>query len=139
MSFKQLICILLSAIGLLLPKSVSAVGGMPMVFQAENPSQRIVHTDQCPEWGDLGLGNILAVSGQTTVVPPSPVRLAGNGRRIPSSSYGQRHRGANSLSSGVNSSISEKSACNYSHVQRTAPFRIAWTRGDLYIIQCLRL
>lgn len=125
MFFRRLIFIMLAAIGLLLPTKVSAVETVP-----RSTLQSIDRNSDRPQWSDLGMENILAVSGQSTVAPPSPVRLASNGRRV---------QGGNSHLSGVSPTVSERAACNYSIVQRTPRFRTAWTRGYLYIIRCLRL
>lgn len=116
---------MLAAIWLLLPTKVSAVETVP-----SSTLQSIDQNDDRPQWSDLGMEHILAVSGQSTVAPPSPVRLASNGRRV---------QGGNSHSLGVSPTVSERAACNYSFVQRTPRFRTAWTRGYLYIIRCLRL
>lgn len=116
---------MLAAIWLLLPTKVSAVETVP-----SSTLQSIDQNDDRPQWSDLGMEHILTVSGQSTVAPPSPVRLASNGRRV---------QGGNSHSLGVSPTVSERAACNYSFVQRTPRFRTAWTRGYLYIIRCLRL
>ncbi|MBP5341298.1 MAG: hypothetical protein J6Y52_02925, partial [Bacteroidales bacterium] len=74
MSFRRLIFIMLAAIGLLLPTKVSAVETVP-----RSTLQSIDQNNDRPQWSDLGMEHILAVSGQSTVAPPSPVRLASNG------------------------------------------------------------
>ncbi len=125
MSFRRLIFIMIAAIGLLLPTKVSAVEVVP-----RSTLQSIDQNNDRPQWSDLGMEHILAVSGQSTVAPPSPVRLASNGRRV---------QGGNSHSAGVSPTVSERTVCNYSSVQHTPHFRTVWTRGYLYIIRCLRL
>ena len=121
---------MLAAIGLLLPTRVSAVERNASDIPGRATLESVDPNKDCPQWSDLGMDHILAVNGQSTVAPPSPVRLASNGRRV---------QGGNSHSSGVSPTISEREACNYSIVQRTPHFRTAWTRGYLYIIRCLRL
>ena len=116
---------MLAAMGLLLPTRASAEVDVPC-----STLQSVDRNSNRPQWSDLGMENILAVNGQSTVAPPSPVRLASNGRRV---------QGCNSHSSGVNPTVSERAACNYCSVQRTPRFRTVWTRGYLYIIRCLRL
>lgn len=125
MSVRRLIFMVFAATGLLLSTKVSATEAAPC-----STLQSIDRNSDRPQWSDLGMEHILAVSGQSTVAPPSPVRLASNGRRV---------QGGTSHSSGVSPTVSERAACNYSIVQRTPRFRTAWTRGYLYIIRCLRL
>ena len=124
-SVKRLIFIMLVAVWALLPTRVSAAEAAP-----NGTLQSIDRNSNRPQWDDLGMENILAVRGQSTVAPPSPVRLASNGRRV---------QGGNSHSSGVSPTVSERAVCNYNIVQCTPRFRTTWTRGYLYIIRCLRL
>ena len=60
--------------GLLLPTQVSAAdASSSYTLESVNP-----HHDH-PQWSDLGMDQILAVSGQSNITPPSPVRLASQG------------------------------------------------------------
>ena len=121
---------MLAAIGLLLPTDASAAQRNASSMPGRASLQSIDQNENRPQWSDLGMDNLLAASGQSTVAPPSPVRLASSGRRL---------QGGNSHSSGVSPTVSVRVACNYRFVQRTPRFRSAWSRGYLYIIRCLRL
>lgn len=121
---------MLAAIGLLLPTDASAAQRNASSMPVRASLQSIDQNENRPQWSDLGMDNLLAASGQSTVAPPSPVRLASSGRRL---------QGGSSHSSGVSPTVSVRAACDCSVVQRTPRFRTAWTRGYLYIIRCLRL
>ena len=121
---------MLAAIGLLLPTDVSAVERHAGDIPGSAVLQSIDQNSNRPQWSDIGMEDILAVSGQSTVAPPSPVRLASNGRRL---------QGGHSHSSAVSPTVSEREAYGYGSVQHSPRFRTVWTRGYLYIIRCLRL
>lgn len=125
MSIKRLILILVAVLGLLLPAKASATDALP-IRTAGSVSQ----TDERPQWSDLGMEHILAVSGQSNITPPSPVRLVSQGRRLAggNSHYASDHPEAVSQMCGL-----------LFDVQFSAQFRPLWMRGYIYIIQCLRL
>lgn len=132
MFFRRLIFTMLAAIWPLLPMKVSAAESAV----SHGTLHSIDQNSHRPQWSDLGLENILATCGQSTVAPPSPVRLASNGRRV---------QGGNSFSSGGTSYsgtrrgdmclASPSSAPGSNGVLRGG----IWSREYLYIIRCLRL
>ncbi len=122
---KRLILIMLAAIVLLLPTKVSVAGEMPSCIL-----ESVDHNNDRPHWKDLGMDHILAVGGQSNITPPSPVRLASQGRRLV---------GGNSHSTGVSpEAVLHEGKC-FRNVQCAERFPVSWTKGYLYVIQCLRL
>ena len=128
MHFRRLIFIMLAAISLLLPIRISAAVGIDAHI-----IESIGRTNDRPQWDDLGMKNIMAVNGQSNITPPSPVRLACQGRRS---------AGGNSHSTGIESALAmrmvrhccyERDVCGISCIAG------AGTREYLYLIRCLRL
>lgn len=125
MFLKRLIFILLAAIWLLLPTRVSAVEAMPKCTL-----ESIDHNSDRPQWSDLGLEDILPVSGQSNITPPSPVQLASQGRRLAN---------GNSHSAGVSPVTAWQTAGSYYTVHNAARLYALRATGYIYIIQRLRL
>ena len=116
---------MLAAICLLFPTCVSALEA-PVCCTLE----RVNHSDHFPSWSDLGMEHLLAVSGQSNITPPSPVRLASQGRRL---SGGSSHFADNSPWTVPQMAFQSR------EVYCASRSRAVWTRGYLYLIQCLRL
>ena len=109
----------------LLPMQVSAAdASSSYTLESVNP-----HHDH-PQWSDLGMDQILAVSGQSNITPPSPVRLASQGRRL---ADGNHHSPDSSHNSVLHM------GGHYRNVQCAVLFHTLWTKGSLYLIRCLRL
>ena len=125
MFLKRLIFILLAAIGLLLPTKLSAVEAMPKCTL-----ESIDHNSDRPQWSDLGMEDILPVSGQSNITPPSPVQLASQGRRLAN---------GNSHSAGVSPVTAWQTAGSYCIVHNAARLHASRATGYIYIIQRLRL
>ena len=118
MIHRRLIYFLLVVVTLLAPTSVSAAEGHIL------PSQSgISQTDHRPQWDDLGMQNVLAVRGQTTVAQPSTVRLTNN----------------NPAGFGLAGCASQAMRRGWSVPLRRGDSRLHWRQGYIYLIQCLRL
>ena len=146
MSLKHLIFMMLAAAMLLPPKpSVATVPDCVLehVGQAASMQDEIVgysstlpcrsivdETDNRPQWSDLGMEHLLAVEGQSNISPPSPVRLANQGRRL---------AGGNSHSAVGSPEAASETDSHCRYVRCAARCSAPRTRGYLYIIQCLRL
>ena len=116
MSFRRLIFITLAAIGLLLPTKVSAVVAVPDCTVGS-----IDQTDDRPQWKDIGMCDVLAVTGGSTVAPPTTVRVvhdSPSGTSVTSHTAQTRHYSALRLAA-------------YSHCRTVS--------GYIYLIRCLRL
>lgn len=116
MPFRRLIFILLAALGMLFPTKASA---------SETPSnsslESINQTDHRPQWQDVGLCDILAVTGGSTVTPPSTVR--------------QVHDSPSTAT--VTTQAAQVRHCSS---LRLASLGHSYTvRGYLYLVRCLRL
>ena len=125
MLYKQLTLTLLAVFWLLLPAKVSALEAMPHgTLESVDPNI------ERPQWSVLGMEHILAVSGQSNITPPSPVRLASQGRRL---------AGAGSNAATCSTESAAQTTGLYSHLHSSNRFRAIWTRGYIYLIRCLRL
>lgn len=125
MTARRLIITMIAAICMLLPTSVTAWEAVQDCTCGE-----IGRTDNRPQWGDMGMDHLLVGGGQTTLTPPSPVRVASQGRRLAGG-------GGHAVGDSPEAAIRE--ACVWHIVLRTTLLHIRWTRGYLYKIQCLRL
>lgn len=115
MTFRRLILTLLAAICLLLPTKVTAA------VEEARAEAGIYGTDNRPQWQDVGMRDVLAVTGGSTLTPPSMVRVAHDGPTsiAPSAQAAQaRHY-----------TIRRLSAKSHHHI----------VNGYIYLIRCLRL
>lgn len=69
MSYRRLILTLIAAICLLLPTQKS------VAVESNHVKAGINCTDDRPQWQDLGMCDVLAVTGGSTLTPPSTVRV----------------------------------------------------------------
>lgn len=116
MSYKRLIFILLAVIGLLLPTKVLAATEVPeCMLESVNP--------YCnrPQWQDIGMYDILAVSGGSSVAPPTTVRVV------------------NDSPSGATASTQTAQARHYSIMRLATHGYHRTVSGYIYLIRCLRL
>ena len=125
MLLKRLIFLILTAAGLLLPTSLSAAEAVSTCTL-----ESVGQNHDRPQWSDLGMEHVLAVSGQSNIAPPSPVRLASHGRRL---------AGGNSFPAVGNPETALPTCVHGLRVQCAARLLVSWTKGYIYIIQCLRL
>lgn len=125
MSLRRLIFIMLAVAALLMPTKVSAAQTVPA-----STLESINQNNDRPQWSDLGLEHILAVNGQSNITPPSPVRLASQGRRL---------AGGNNHTAGDSPETVAQMAGHFANVHCATRLRTSWTKGYLFIIQCLRL
>lgn len=116
---------MLAVTGLLLPTRVSAAEVVPTCTL-----ESVDQNNYYPQWSDLGMEHILAGGGQSNITPPSPVRLSSQGRRV---------AGGNSHSAGVGIEAAPACAGHRDCVPHAVRLRTSWTKGYLYVIECLRL
>ena len=75
-----------------------------------------------PQWSDMGMNNLLAAPGTTSLTPPTTVRIVSNG----SSSGGTLLGGVHHRLFG---SVAVRPLTHHSHIHR----------GYIYLLRCLRL
>ena len=125
MRAKRLIILVFAVIWLLSPtKSAEAEAAATCTLTS------VDHDIERPQWGDLGMENVLAAGGQSTVAAPTPVRLASNGRRV---------QGGNCQMPSDSFSVTERTDGSGVFVLHASFIGFAYTSGYLYIISCLRL
>lgn len=116
MSVRRLIFTVLAAIGLLLPTGVSAAEAVPncTLESVDQNSNR-------PQWRDVGMCDVLAVVGGSSVAPPSTVRVV------------------HDSPSGTSVTMQTAQLRHY-HSLRPVTYSCCRTiSGYIYLIRCLRL
>lgn len=116
MSFRRLILTILAAISLLLPTSVLAAESGSRMEEAS-----INRTDDRPQWQDVKMRDVLAVTSSSTLTPPTTVRVVHDspaGTAPATQAANTRHYSIQRLSA-------------YKHCRTVS--------GYIYLIRCLRL
>lgn len=125
MPLRRLIFIMLAVAALQLPTKVSAAQTEPA-----STLESVDRDNDRPQWSDLGMEHILAGGGQTNITPPTPVRLASQGRRVAS---------GNNHTAGDSPETVSQMAGHLGNVHCTARLCTSWTKGYIFIILRLRL
>lgn len=97
----------------------SAVAAVPQ--EVESLAVAINHTNDRPQWKDVGMCDLLAVTGSSTLTPPTTVRVvhdSPSGTVTSAQAVGTRHYSVRRMSA-------------YSHSRTVC--------GYIYLIRCLRL
>ena len=109
---KRLILILIAAIWLPLRAAVPADGGYVL---SESPAM------EYPQWSDVGLHDVLAVTGGSNVAPPTTVRVVHDNP------------------TGTTPTTSHLQARHYSTFKALSCSHLHTISGYIYLIRCLRL
>ncbi|MBQ6046080.1 MAG: hypothetical protein IJL38_00460 [Bacteroidales bacterium] len=117
MSYRRFILFTIAALCLLLPTNVSAVQRNASGISSES----IGRTDNAPQWQDIGMNDVLAVTGSTSIVPPTTVRVVHDSQAstAPTAQMAQ--------------------ARHYKPLRLTTHSSRPMKGGYIYLIRCLRL
>lgn len=122
----------------LLPAGVSAAG-RDFHDRPVATLESFDHAGDCPQWGDLGMEDILAVGGQSSVRPPSPVRLSSHGRRLAGGNSQSPRAGRSNSSADEGLAVALLRASRCGCVGGASLAVVGRARGYLRLIRCLRL
>ena len=100
----------------------SAIAAVEPHIQYEGSSLSYIdHTDDSPQWEDVGMCDILAITGGSTLIPPSTVRVV------------------HDSPSGIAPTIQSVGARHYIIQRLSAYSHCRMVSGYIYLIRCLRL
>ena len=117
MSYRRFILLIVAAMWLLLPKNVSAVES----DASHSSLESIDRTNNRPQWQDIGMCDVLAVTGGSTVTPPTTVRVI------------------HDSPTGTTASSQTAQAWHYSPMRLAAHSCRPVVGSYIYLIRCLRL
>ena len=117
MSYRRFILLIVAAMWLLLPTNVSAVES----DASHSTLESIDRTNNRPQWQDIGMCDVLAVTGGSTLTPPTTVRVV--------------HDGPTSIAPTSQASTARR----YRLLRQSAYSQRRTVNGYIYKIRCLRL